>query len=370
MTVLARYLSRMFLVRFVVVLFAVIGFAAVLDLLDVADELVQGPGGGTAAALRYLTLRLPFLLSELMPIAALVTGLLTVGDLLRHRELVVLWGSGVRPVTILLLLLPTGLGLAGVKFLIDDLALPRAAAALRLWGIGDYRHHAADGQAGDYYWLRSGDDILRLSANAATASKIVDLTIFRRDPRGILQERLDAARAEPFPDGWRLYEVTRSAVGGRRTIEQLDQLDWQGAVDLDRVRLMARPPRELPLQALHEIVQAGGYGMRAAEPYRTWLHLRLSGALLPMLLGLLAFALVRRFGRTASIAPLFITAIATGFGLIILGGVASALGEVGLIAPALAAWTPTAALALLVLALVTRPGRLRRRPFGFTGGPG
>ena len=87
MTVLARYLNRMFLVRFVVVLFAVIGFAAVLDLLDVADELVQGPGGGTAAALRYLSLRLPFLLSELMPIAALVTGLLVANVVLPARKI-------------------------------------------------------------------------------------------------------------------------------------------------------------------------------------------------------------------------------------------------------------------------------------------
>ena len=41
MSVLARYLNRMFGVRFLVVLFGVLGFATVIDLIDVGPELVQ-----------------------------------------------------------------------------------------------------------------------------------------------------------------------------------------------------------------------------------------------------------------------------------------------------------------------------------------
>ena len=45
MSVVARYLNRMFLVRFFVVLFGVIGFATVIDLIDVGAELVRRPRG-------------------------------------------------------------------------------------------------------------------------------------------------------------------------------------------------------------------------------------------------------------------------------------------------------------------------------------
>lgn len=359
MSVLSAYLNRLFLVRFVVVLFAVIGFAAVLDLLDVADDFVASPDGAFMAGSRYFALRLPIMLSELMPIAALIASLLTVADLLRHRELVVIWGSGVRPIGVLRLLMPVAALLVVGKFAVDDVALPRAATALRLWGIGDYRHHAGDGQAGDFYWLRNGDDIVRLSANGATAGRVLDITIFRRSPQGILTERIDAPVAEPIETGWRLLDATRSVVGARQ-IEQLPALDWPGTIDLARVRLMARPPRELPLVQLWDIVGAGGYGMRAAEPYLTWIHLRLAGAFMPALLMLLAFVLVRRFSRTAGIAPVFMTAVAIGFSLIILGGVGSALGEVGFLAPWLAAWTPTVALAAFILLLAEFGGSLRR----------
>jgi len=360
MTVLTGYLNRMFLVRFLVVLFGIIGFAAVVDLLDVAEELVGEPEGVVAAGLRYFGLRLPIMLSEMMPIAALIAGLLAVADLLRHRELVVIWSSGVRPLTILKLMLPAGLLLVATKFAVDDLALPRAASALRLWGIGDYRSTPQEGQSGDYYWLRSGHDVVRLSADAITRGEIRDVTIFRRDDDGILTERVEAERATTIPGGWRLEEVTRSRVAGRE-VDNLPSLDWPGAIDVDRVRLLARPPRELGLLQLQEIASAGGYGLRAREPYLTWLHQRVAGAFVPMFLMMLSFALVRRFSRTASIAPVFMTAVGIGFTLIILNGVASALGEVGLIAPALAGWGPTAALAALVLLLASRGSWPRAR---------
>jgi lipopolysaccharide export system permease protein len=350
---LGRYLNRMLLLRFVVVAFAVIGFAAVVDLLDVGDDLVVAPEGAARAGLRYLALRLPMMLSELMPLAALIAAILAVGDLLRHRELVVVWGAGVSNVRVMRLLLPMALLLAGAKLLLDDRAVPFGAAALRAWGIGDFKDGGGGGGGDDpgaSYWLRVGKDILRVSANAASAGRLLDLTLLRRDANGVLTERVDAARAEPTAGGLRLFDAVRRAPGTRRA-EALATYDWPAAIDLDRVRLLATPPRELGAGRLIEILRSGSYGARAAEPYLTALHLRVAGALVPALLLLLAFALARRFSRTASIAPILVAGITLGFGSILAGGVASALGEVGVVPPALAAWAPPLALAVIVLVI-------------------
>jgi lipopolysaccharide export system permease protein len=273
---------------------------------------------------------------------------------------VVVWSIGVRPPRILKMLLPAGLALVAVKFAVDDLAVPRATTQLRLWGIGEYRHRPGEGQSGDYYWLRSGADIVRLSANAVAVGEVRDISIFRRGPDGILTERVDAASATIVPGGWRLAQVTRSIVASRET-SRIATLDWPGAIDIARIQLLARPPRELGLGQLEDVIAAGGYGLRAREPYLTWLHQRLAGSFVPMFLMMLAFALVRRFSRTASIAPVFMAGIAVGFTLLISSGVASALGEVGLIRPVLAGWGPTAALAAIVLGLAMRDGWTRSR---------
>ena len=203
---------------------------------------------------------------------------------------------------------------------------------LRFWGIGEYKRGYSEGQAAGYYWLRTGNDIVRMSADAASVGLLSDITIFRRGDDGILTERLQAKSATPLAEGWRLQEVTRARVADR-VVDRLPSVDWPGQIDIARVQLLARPPRELELVQLQEIAAAGGYGLRAQEPYLTWLHQRIAGAFVPMFLMMLAFALVRRFSRTASIAPVFMTAVAIGFTLLIMSGVASALGEVALSTP-------------------------------------
>lgn len=356
---LARYLNKMLLVRFLVVAFAVLGFATVVDLLDAGDDLVSAPEGAARAGLRYLALRLPMMLAEMMPLAALVAAILAVGDLLRHRELVVMWGAGLSNMRILALLLPACLLLATAKLALDDQVVPMSAERLRAWGVGEFKHLPRESDPGSSYWLRAGDDVLRVSANAASAGRLLDLTLLRRDPGGILAERVDAASAEPFAGGLRLRDAERRMVG-TRVVERVASYDWPVSIDLERVRLLATPPRELPAARLIEILRAGAYGMRAAEPYRTALHARLAGAAVPALLLLLAFALARRSGRTATVAPILVAGIGIGFTAILAGGVAGALGEVGVIRPALAAWLPPAALALAVLA-IGMPGRRRAR---------
>jgi lipopolysaccharide export system permease protein len=351
---LARYLNRVFFVRFAVVAFAIVGFAAVVDLLDAGDDLVGSPEGPGAAVLRYLALRLPMMLSELMPLAALIAAIIAVGDLLRHRELVVVWGVGLSNLRVMRLLLPAALVLLVLKLALDDRAVPPAAAELRAWGVGEFKHLPSGSEVGPAYWLRTGDDVLRVSAAAASAGRLMDVELFRRDPQGLLIERVTAARAEPIPggDGLRLVDAVRRVVA-TRSVEAAPAYDWPGGrdIDLDRLRVLATPPRELGSGRLFEILGGGAYGVRAAEPYLAALHGRVAGAVLPGLLILLAFGLARRFSRTATVAPILVMGIALGFLAIITGGVAGALGEVGVISPAAASWAPVLALAAVVLGL-------------------
>src|SRR3954452_3026660 len=99
----------MFLVRLAVVLFAVGGFALLFDLLENGDSVVRGSAGYRWPLATYALLRLPIILSEMMPLSALVAAILAVGDLLRHRELVIMWNGGVSPFGLIVRLLPVGL---------------------------------------------------------------------------------------------------------------------------------------------------------------------------------------------------------------------------------------------------------------------
>ena len=138
--------------------------------------------------------------------------------------------------------------------------------------------------------------------------EVRDISIFRRG-RGRHPDRAGGCGVGHDHPG-RLASGARHALRREQPSSRLATLDWPGAIDIARIQLLARPPRELGLGQLEDVIAAGGYGLRAREPYLTWLHQRLAGSFVPMFLMMLAFALVRRFSRTASIAPVFMAGIA------------------------------------------------------------
>jgi lipopolysaccharide export system permease protein len=348
MSVLGRYVSRMFLVRLAVVLFAVGGFGILFDLLENGESVVRGTDARLGPLVHYGLLRLPVITSEMLPLSALVAGILTVGDLLRHRELVIMWNGGISPSGLIVRLMPVGLLLVGAKLALDDVVIPRATSELRAWAVGDYRRSSITGGTGDAIWLGSGDDVVRIPKDAAARGEIDAITVFRRDAAGLLRERLDASRAAPEDGGWRLVDVTRRRIGAGET-ERLDALLWQGRIDLDEIALLAREPRELSMAQLRAIIAHRGFGIRPTHPYETWLQVRLAGAAVPFFLVLLAFALAGRFSRTGTLAPIFIRGIAIGFSFHVVEGLVVAIGEVGLLDPMLAAWAMPLGLGAVVL---------------------
>ncbi len=358
MSRLTRYLVRTYLVRLAVVLLAVAGFALVFDLLDIGPRVIRRSGWSGWALPRYALIRLPTLVTELMPVVVLVAGLLTASDLLRWRELVVMWGAGVSRLGLVARLWPAVLLVVGGKLLIDDWGVPATIPILRTLGVADLKTVGLP--TGSAIWVRVGSDVLRLPADAAVARRPRDLLILRLDADGRLLEQIEAASAEPGPDGWLLREVSRRAAGSSPP-ERLAEWTWPARVRLEEVALMARSPRELSVRELVRVIAADGYGVGGIEAHRTWLHARIAGLVGLAALVVLPLALVRRIARVGATLALFVKGLAIGFLYVIGNGFLLALGELGLVAPALAAWAAPlvlgAAALLLAGLLEHRQGR-------------
>jgi LPS export ABC transporter permease LptG len=364
MSRLTLYLNRVVLVRFIVVLFAVAGFAVLFDLLDSGGRVVRRSDGATWPLLRYVVVRLPTLLTELLPMVTLVAALLAAIDLLRFRELVVLWNAGVSRLGMVLRLWPMALALLVGKLAIDDVAVPATIPQLRALRIAEFKPLGLPGSG--VLWVRAGDDVVRLPADAAATGRLRDVLIVARDPQGRILEQVEAASAEPGPRGWLLRDVVRQPASARPT-KRLAELEWPVHLELDKLALMAKLPRELRFHELRAVFAADGFGMGATDGHRTWLHGRVAGAFGPPLMLLLAFALVRGYARVGMVMPLIAKSLAGGFVFLIGNGLLVAFAEVGLVPPLLGAWLVPVTFALIVaiLAGALEPGRYlvpARRP--------
>lgn len=350
MTTLHRYVARLFFVRFLLVLMGV-------SVAVVAFELTEALGADDwtfETISRYALLRLPSLMAQLLPIATLIAALLTVGELLRQRELVAAWAAGLSQFRLLTGLFPLLLLLGLFHLLLSDQVVPRTTDQLRQWGIGEFRSSGILNSDDGYIWLRSGGDILRLSAQGLQEDRLDDVTIFRRDAEGELTERLDAPSAQRVEDGWLLQDVVRHETTPYRQSHAASLL-WSGEVEVEQLHLIARPPRELAFADLLDLQQSEGYGQRPAELYATWVHARIAQFFIAPLILCLAFALGQAWRRTGELTRLTLGGLTLGFAFFIINGTSVALGEVGFLPPVLAAWAPPLLLASLVAHLLLKP---------------
>lgn len=350
MTTLHRYIARHFMLRFLLVLFGV-------SIAVVAFEMTEALGGDEMEAetvSRYAMLRLPSLAAQLLPIATLIAGLLTVSDLLRQREMVAAWSTGLSQAGLLLGLLPLLLVLGIAQFALNDQVVPRTTDTLREWGVGEFSSAGLLSSDDGTVWLRSGDDIVRVSARGLLNEYLLNVTVFRRDERGQLLERIDAASARRQGDGWLLQDVVRHSTSPYSTTSQ-PTMEWEGQVELEQLRLVARPPRELAFSDLWALLASDGYGQRPRELYATWVNARLAQFFGAPLVLCLAFSLGQGWRRTGEVTRLMLGGLSIGFGFFIVDGASVALGEVGFLPPWLAAWAPPALLACLIAHLLLKP---------------
>lgn len=344
MTIIGWMLTRMILVRFLFILFGISIFVITLDIVTYAKEILA-LGGGLSIIFEYGLLRSPAVLSTFLPISVLLAILLTLMELSYRNELPAVWGTGTSPLRIVAMLTPFALLAGGVHFLLNDQAVPRTAPQLREWGIGDYgeKKLRAGGER-DPLWMRAGTDILRAGSANPQATELLDVIIFRRDPNGLLREQIIAREAVLDQGRWQLSNVIiyyRDNLPPNR----LDRLVYSGSFQPAAAGARSGDPEEMTIGDIDYFVENSGFGIRPAWVYQTWWHKRLSLFVTSLVMIAICIPLAVRYRRGGGIGLLFVTGIGLGFFFFVLDGVALTMGELGFVAPWLAAWAPVLAFA-------------------------
>ncbi|SLN76204.1 LptF/LptG family permease [Oceanibacterium hippocampi] len=352
MTTFARYLSIVMLVRFAFLMAGGVMLALSFDLMERADNVLAREGGGIPALAGYALLRLPDIAADLMPIASLLATALAFGELMRHRELVALWNTGLSNFGVVRSLWPAAALLVLFSVTLDNVAVPYAADGLRDRGLGPYRDISSN-NPNDVVWVHHGDLIFRFPATASAEGIANPFSIFRRAADGILVERIDVQRAHPTRTGWQFEDVTRYPVESSRAIRH-DREEWNAELPLENIGLLAREPRELSLPLLYKLKNDDTQGTLARQRLASWFHHRLAGIVKPILIILLVVALAHDGRLAASFTRLLIATIAFGFGYMMLERWALATGAVGFLPPWLSAWGPPIALFSLAATLLFR----------------
>jgi lipopolysaccharide export system permease protein len=351
---LAFYMARMFVLRSLAVLAMLVLVLMTLDLLGEAGDILEVPGNGDAELWRYVSLRLPQLISRFLPFAVLLGTLITLATLNQNSEVVSMKAAGISAHQIIAPLIVASLGIAAVSFAFNERVVTRATETLSSWEKVDYGPVPRDSGIRPNVWVRWGDDLIlaREVRGRGESTELRNLSLYDRNFE-TLKSIMTAKRATRSGNGWRLEQVETFDVDTGLTARTA-AMDYGAGLDASQFTLANVSAEEQDFATLKDSVKQLKLAGRPTAELESGLWHKLSGplsaVLMPLLAGVAAFGLARSgqlFWR--AIIGMFL-----GFAYFVADNFALAMGNLGAYPPLLAAWAPFVLFALIGEAVLIR----------------
>lgn len=337
---LALYAAKLFLTRSLAVMIMLVLVLMTLDLLGESGKILKVPGNGEAELWRYVSLRVPMLISRFLPFSVLLGALIAFVGLNQHSEVISMKAAGLSAHQILAPMIVASFGVAIALFAFNELVVVKATRTVNAWTNADYNPIPPSSGILSNVWIRDGDDMVRarIVIGRGPQTRLRDVTIYEREA-GALVRVLDADRAQQVPGGWRLENIR--TYDARMNI-QMRQPEWIGlrGVEPDRFTLAKVDPGERDFIALRREIQDLQNAGRPTEEARTgWWH-KISGPLSTVLMPLLAATAAFGLARSGHVLLRATIGMALGFTYFVADNFSLALGNYGAYPPFLAAWAP------------------------------
>lgn len=342
-----RYVSMLLLRRCALVLLGFTALVQVFDLFSNGDDIADGFGPGLEPVLTYLGYRLPATVALAMPFSILVGALITLLGMAHNNEIMAFKAAGLSFYRLMLCMVPAGLLLAAIHFVVADQIAPPALRALAEKEL-IYTATRPAGPRTDLItakpaWIRDGDMIVRAGRVQRDGAALSEVEIIRRNDKSVMTQRRFAKQAtfDAQTRVWTLSTVAVLDIGqADRRIRNLPTEEWKTRLQPSDFADLTVPPNQFTVADLLTLSRTAGIGSRPVFVYETWMHKRLALPALCLLMVLLAAPVSQAGPRSGGTASRMTLGIGLGFLFFVSDGLATALGETGALLPVLAAWAP------------------------------
>ena len=345
MSLLTGYLMRAILASTMLVLLV---FLALAGLFEFIGQLESTQGDyGVPQALLFAALRLPQLSYEMLPMAALIGGLMGLGALANNSELVVMRTAGLSVFGLSGMVALSGLVLTIATGLVGEFIGPPLDYFARTMR-DEARYQQEDRDLGSAAWVKDGDVVLHLE-RVNTEFEFGALYLFRFNDDHSLAS---VARAENAGidenDNWLLenYRETRFQDDGVQVVESQLAVETFN-VDGELLGITLVKPVSLSARRLYSYIEYLERNGLKAERYETEFWSRISKTTAVMIMPILALAFVFGSLRSAGSGSRLMIGVLIGLAYFLASEMLANSGQVFNLNPAIVTWLPP--LALLIV---------------------
>lgn len=339
---LARYMARLFTIRFFMFLLGLTAVLQVLDLMGKSSDILAGAGADYGSLLEYLRLRTPQLLSQFAPFAALLGAVATLVTLNQSSEITVMKSVGLSAYHILAPALGIGLVIALVHFVFHEAVVVKTYGRLDYWEKNDFAANLPPPPTtASQAWMVDGGTIIEVDSITQSGRVLLldNVSLYHRDANAVLTS-FTRARFATYTNGdWTLYDVNRYGLPAMSK-SHVESEPWPISIPADRFVALAVKPQEANFLKLWRSVRDLAREGYPTQELRAALYHKLAGPLSNLLMPLLAAVAAFGLARGGHLFIRVVVAMALGFSFFVVDNFMMALSRFGAAPPVLSSWGP------------------------------
>jgi len=251
MKVIDRYIARTVIIDTLAVLIAIILLRSLFAFMDETSDVGQGDYQLTDA-LYFIILQIPARIYEFFPVSALIGGLVGIGRLASHSELIVMRASGVSLRAISLAVLKGTVTLMVLVFLIGEFVSPKSSQLGRQMQTalvsGGSLVKSARG-----VWVKENNNYVHISI-ILPDGQLDGITRFQFTEKQQLQAMIYAQTARYQEDGRWLLEGVRQTFINTDSVNstKADVMYWTTELNPETLGVVSLKPEDLNILGLSE----------------------------------------------------------------------------------------------------------------------
>lgn len=289
----------------------------------------------------YLLLMSPRNFYELMPSAALIGGLFTLGAMANHQELVAMRAGGASIRAIIWAVLRAGLLLVTMAVLVGEFVAPKAEQEAQMFRAAAQQKQVAM-RTEHGFWLRDKNTYVNIR-QFGSMDELADINLYEVDEKHHLVRAVHADKAYYDADGkWNLRGISRSEFQKDRVnVSTTDQAEWSSVMDPALLSVVVIHPENLSIYDLVRYILHMRSNNQNSQPYELAFWGRLVTPLSTLVMLFVAIPFILNVRTRVSVGQRIVLGTVIGLGFNLFDKIFSHLALIYELNPFFAAVFPT-----------------------------
>ena len=340
MYILHKHIAKEIVKNFTIILAIVTGIYLIVDFFERIDNFMEA-GAPMGSAIWFFLLKLPFIISQVLPVAVLLAVLVSMGLMSKNNEIIALKSSGIGVYNLFKPIALIGIAISLFLFFLSEVVVPITMSKSNRIYLTKVKKVATYATRQKNIWIKGKRSITHIKHYNAAARTIFDITLHQFDRKFKLIRRVDAARGE-FKNGkWVLVDIMEQLWNETENRYDIKFFERKAEpVDLlpEDLKRVAKESEEMSFNELRDYIdaiEAEGYN---ASNYRVDLHAKTAFPFVCLIMSMIGTGISVRGKAKEGLAMV----VSYGLGLVFLYWVSFSfcisLGYGGLLPPLMAAW--------------------------------